>query len=494
MSESATINLATVGTAELEAMSVQVFASCLDTMSGEAIARFRRMRKLSNSHRVALEKYLVDHPEKRPGGPGEAPPPSGASPKAAAGSPAKTGKPAGTARRSPFPDFKKRLRAWWEGVDIKDLDNIGKARAKAASAVPAAPTVPAAKKAPAKPAAAAAGPTAAADANPPMSRIEMLQMLWGEGFNLPGGEEFTLKLLQGVDLPEGQPCLDATAGLGGGLRAIAKQRSIVVEGIESDAATAAAGQKLSERAGMAETAPIRCADLMTAELPAKRYGAAFLRETLLTLEDRKKFFSRLVSSLQPTSSLVLTDFMLADRKPGTEALQAWRAAEPAKPLPYTIFGGSQERGTRPGTENVPGIVGFGAAVGAIRGDVVGVATLRERLWRGLDALGGVRRNSPVKHVLANTLHVSCTGLRGESIAAALDLEGVAVSVGAACAAGGAEPSHVLGAIGRSDDEAREGLRFSLGHSTTAAEIDAALDIVAGVLARMRRLSARVAHG
>ncbi len=159
-----------------------------------------------------------------------------------------------------------------------------------------------------------------------------------------------------------------------------------------------------------------------------------------------------------------------------------------------IFGGSQERGTRPGTENVPGIVGFGAAVGAIRGDVVGVATLRERLWRGLDALGGVRRNSPVKHVLANTLHVSCTGLRGESIAAALDLEGVAVSVGAACAAGGAEPSHVLGAIGRSDDEAREGLRFSLGHSTTAAEIDAALDIVAGVLARMRRLSARVAHG
>lgn len=338
MSESATINLATVGTAELEAMSVQVFAACLDTMSGEAIARFRRMRKLSNSHRVALEKYLVDHPEKRPGGADEAPPSSGGAPKKAAASPAKTGKPAGTPKRSPFPEFKKRLRAWWEGVDVKDLDNIEKQRAKPATDTPP----PAARKAPASVAPSKGGAVeakavaATAEAMPAASRVEMLQMLWGEGFTLPGGEEFTMKLLQGIDLQEEHPCLDITAGLGGGARAIAKQRNVTVEGIESDAALAAAGEALSERDGMGKTAPIRAADLMDAELAGKRYGAIFARETLFALDDRKKLFSRLASSLRPQGSIVLTDFMLSDRKPGTEAMQAWRAAEPMKPQPYTV--------------------------------------------------------------------------------------------------------------------------------------------------------------
>ncbi len=327
MSESATINLATVGTAELEAMSVKVFSACLDTMSGDAIARFRRMRKLSNSHRVALEKYLVDHPEKRPGGVGEAPPPAHKSDKEAA---AKSGKPAGIARRAPFSDFRKRLRAWWEGIDVKDLD-------KAQADKPAAAHIaPPARKAPASVAQAKA-PQAPAPAAPvPATDVEILQMLWGEGFNLPGGEEFTMKLLDGVDLPAGQPCLDITAGLGGGLRAIAGQRQVVVEGLESEAVLAAAGHALSERGGMAATAPIRHADPMAVELPAKHYGAIFLRETLFAHEDRRKLLSHLIPSLRPAASLVLTDFVLADRKPGGQALQAWRAAEPQKPRPFTV--------------------------------------------------------------------------------------------------------------------------------------------------------------
>ncbi|HEY4343802.1 MAG TPA: methyltransferase domain-containing protein [Parvibaculum sp.] len=345
MSESATINLATVGTAELEAMSVQVFASCLDTMSGESIARFRRMRKLSNSHRVALEKYLVDHPDKRPGGAGEAPPPAAASvtgpgKAAAAGSPAKTGKPAGTAKRSPFPEFKKRLRAWWEGVDIKALDNMDKARAaKTANAAPATPVAPAGKKAPAAIAAPAKGKAATeanTDAPPVMTRVEMLQKLWGDGFSLPGGEEFTMKLLQDVELPDGQPCLDIVAGLGGGVRAIAAQRNVVVEGIEIDAALAEAGRALSEGGGMAATAPILCADPLTHKFEAKRYSAIFARETLFTIDDRKKLLAHLAASLRPQGTMVLTDFMLADRKAGTEAMHAWRAAEPHKALPYTV--------------------------------------------------------------------------------------------------------------------------------------------------------------
>ncbi|MCE9650391.1 MAG: methyltransferase domain-containing protein [Parvibaculum sp.] len=341
MSESATINLATVGTAELEAMSVQVFASCLDTMSGEAIARFRRMRKLSNSHRVALEKYLVDHPEKRPGGPGEAPPPTkaGAGAGAAAaksGSPAKTGKPAGTPKRSPFPEFKKRLRAWWEGVDIKDLDNPSKDNPSKASAKSAGSTPAVKKAAPAKPQAAAAPTATATDGAPAMTRVEMLQQLWGEGFSLPGGEAFALKLAQGVDLPTGQPCLDIAAGLGGGVRALANHYKITVDGFESDPALAEAARALSERDGTSDTAPIVCANPLEQDLAAKRYSAIFTRETLFTVEERKKLLTRLALSLRPMGSLVLTDFMLTDRKAGTEAMHAWRAAEPQKPIPYTV--------------------------------------------------------------------------------------------------------------------------------------------------------------
>lgn len=324
MSESANINLATVGTAELEAMSVKVFSACLDTMSGDAIARFRRMRKLSNSHRVALEKYLLDHPEKRPGGAGEAPPPAQKSGKDAA----KSGKPAGIARRGPFPEFKKRLRAWWEGIDVKDLDKV-----QADKSV-SAPVVPPAREAPASVAPVKKPPTP--EVRPPVTDVDVLQNLWGEGFSLPGGEEFTMKLLEGIELPAGLPCLDVTAGLGGGLRAIAGQRGVVMEGLESDAVLAAAGQILSERGGMATTAPIRQADPMTVELPAKHYGAIFLRETLVAHEDRRKLLSHLIPSLRPAASLVLTDFVLADRKPGGQALQAWRAAEPQKPHPFTV--------------------------------------------------------------------------------------------------------------------------------------------------------------
>ena len=231
------------------------------------------------------------------------------------------------------------VRAWWEGVDVKDLDNIDKLRAKPATDTPP----PAARKAPASVAPAKGGGAAEAkavaapaEAMPAANRVEMLQMLWGEGFTLPGGEEFTMKLLQGIDLQEEHPCLDITAGLGGGARAIARQRNITVEGIESDAALAAAGEALSERDGMGKTAPIRASDLMDAELAGKRYGAIFARETLFALDDRKKLFSRLASSLRPQGSIVLTDFMLSDRKPGTEAMQAWRAAEPVKPQPYTV--------------------------------------------------------------------------------------------------------------------------------------------------------------
>jgi cysteine desulfurase len=153
-----------------------------------------------------------------------------------------------------------------------------------------------------------------------------------------------------------------------------------------------------------------------------------------------------------------------------------------------LFGGKQERGLRSGTENVAAIVGFAAAAALIRPDA-GLAARRERLWRGLEAIGGARRNSPAENCLPNTLNVAFAGVRGETLVAALDLEGVAVSVGSACAAGSAEPSHVLRAIGLDAEAARDGLRFTLGPPTSDDEIDEAVAIAARVVERIRRVGA-----
>jgi cysteine desulfurase len=167
--------------------------------------------------------------------------------------------------------------------------------------------------------------------------------------------------------------------------------------------------------------------------------------------------------------------------PGVGALFVRRGFD-LQPL---LFGGAQERGLRPGTENVLGLAGFAAAVKAVRPNVASMERLREHLWRGVSALDGVRRNSSSENCLPNTLHVSFADLHGEAVVAALDLEGIAVSVGSACAAGSADASHVLLAIGRSEQEARQGVRFSLGEGTSVEEVDTTVAVLRRVVARMR---------
>jgi cysteine desulfurase len=122
-----------------------------------------------------------------------------------------------------------------------------------------------------------------------------------------------------------------------------------------------------------------------------------------------------------------------------------------------------------------------------------VASLRERLWTGLAEIEGVRRYSPSGDCLANTLHVGFAAVPGEALVAALDLEGVAVSVGSACAAGSGEPSHVLLALGCSTDAARGGVRFSLGPATTRAEIDLSVAATQRVLEQIRAASVSTAR-
>ncbi len=140
-----------------------------------------------------------------------------------------------------------------------------------------------------------------------------------------------------------------------------------------------------------------------------------------------------------------------------------------------ILGGPQEGGLRAGAPNLAGAVGFGAAAAAVGMDfeceASRVAALaRELLSRLCAAIPGLRLNGPSEGRIANTLNLVFPQVIGESLLIALDLEGVHVSMGSACAAGAVEPSHVLLAMGRSADEARSSLRLSLGWNTTAEDV------------------------
>ena len=172
---------------------------------------------------------------------------------------------------------------------------------------------------------------------------------------------------------------------------------------------------------------------------------------------------------------------------GTGALWVRRGL----PLRPVLTGGPQERARRAGTENVAAIVGFGVAARLARerleDEAAAAAALVERLWQGLrDGIPGVVRNGPAGGPrLPNTLNVSVAGCAGESLLVLLDLGGVAVSVGSACAAGAAEPSHVLRAMGRSAEAARGGVRFSVGPGTTGADIEHVIALLPGLVARVR---------
>jgi len=158
-----------------------------------------------------------------------------------------------------------------------------------------------------------------------------------------------------------------------------------------------------------------------------------------------------------------------------------------------MHGGHHERDRRPGTENVPGIVGLGKAAELafqkLDEDAQLIRALRDRLQSGiLERIENATVNGDASHRQPNTLNVSFDGLKGESMVMALDLEGVACSTGSACSSGSTEPSHVLSAMGLSKEAARGSLRLSLGRYNTEADVDFALEAIMRVVARLRALS------
>ena len=157
-------------------------------------------------------------------------------------------------------------------------------------------------------------------------------------------------------------------------------------------------------------------------------------------------------------------------------------------------GGEHERSRRAGTENVAGIVGFGAAV-EIRGremtaEGVRLSALRDRLWDEVRTrIPEVRLNGHPTERLPGTCNLCFRGVESESIVLGLDLKGIGVSAGSACTSGNVEPSYVLVAMGVPVEWAMGAVRSSLGHGTSGEDIDYVVESIVPLVAKLRSLSA-----
>ncbi len=178
--------------------------------------------------------------------------------------------------------------------------------------------------------------------------------------------------------------------------------------------------------------------------------------------------------------------------PGAGAL--WVRSETR--LSPIVFGGGQEGGVRSGTENLPAIVGMGVAADLARnersGEVARLSPLRDRLLDGLlERVNGARLTGArgIRR-LPHHASVVVSGVKADAVLLELDLRGVAASSGSACNLTTGEPSHALLAIGYRREEIEGSLCFTLGRWTTPAEVDAVLDVLPGVVTRLKRLASR----
>lgn len=158
-----------------------------------------------------------------------------------------------------------------------------------------------------------------------------------------------------------------------------------------------------------------------------------------------------------------------------------------------IFGGAQERKISPGTENAPGIIGFGLAAELaskeMEQETDRLTALRDKLINGLlEKIPDVKVNGPRKERLAGNVNVGFKYVEGESLLLMLDLKGIAASSGSACTSGSLDPSHVLLAMGISHEIAQGSLRLSLGKYNTEEDIDYCLEVLPEIVQRLREMS------
>ncbi|MEM5871493.1 MAG: cysteine desulfurase family protein [Candidatus Aenigmatarchaeota archaeon] len=173
---------------------------------------------------------------------------------------------------------------------------------------------------------------------------------------------------------------------------------------------------------------------------------------------------------------------------GPKGVGALYVREDVKIKPLST-GGPHEFGLRPGTENVPGIVGFATATKLIKkSDIERMTKLRDRLIKGLLSIENSRLNGPKKNRLCNNANISFKGVEGEALLMYLDAKGICVSTGSACSSQEEGPSHVLKAIGVEDEYILGSLRFTLSKFTNAKEIEYAIKITKETVSHLRNVS------
>ncbi len=158
-----------------------------------------------------------------------------------------------------------------------------------------------------------------------------------------------------------------------------------------------------------------------------------------------------------------------------------------------MHGGEQEKGRRAGTENVPGIVGFGKAAEIAKREMSGEAErltfLRDKLIQGvLELIDHIHLNGHPVNRLPNNINMSVDFVEGESMLLNLDQKGICASTGSACSSGSLEASHVLLGMGLSHEQAHGSLRFTLGKWTTEEEIERVLEILPSIVTKLRAMS------
>lgn len=163
-----------------------------------------------------------------------------------------------------------------------------------------------------------------------------------------------------------------------------------------------------------------------------------------------------------------------------------------------IRGGHQEKGRRAGTENTLGIIGLGKAI-EMRAQEMAEENKRLCQWKTMlkkglaEKIPAIQFNGHPTDCLSGTLGLSFDGAEGEAILLYLDLEGIAVSTGSACASGSLDPSHVLLATGLSAERAHGSIRISMGRENTIRDIEYVIDILPGVIRRIREMSTAYAE-
>ena len=164
------------------------------------------------------------------------------------------------------------------------------------------------------------------------------------------------------------------------------------------------------------------------------------------------------------------------------------------PITPLIYGGGHERGLRSGTENVAGIVGFSQAIKEIQNPKSKIQNIRIRQFKDkliktiLKIIPASRLNGSLTQRLPNNVNISFEGAEGEAMVIALDQKGIAASTGSACSSGSLEPSHVLLALGLSDEVAHGSLRLSLGKYNTAKDVERVLKVLPVIIQKLRKIS------